>query len=191
MQIESAIEAVLFSVGDFVTVSELSRAIGASEEEIQTAANHLKQSYMDRNAGIQLIVCNDAYQLSSVSAYYDCIREVLMPRREQPLSHAALEVLSVVAYNQPVVKSRIEFVRGVDSSATLNRLVERGLVEECGRLDTPGKPILYRTTNEFLRTFGLQTLEELPSFSEFSGILPEEKEQEAQDADSYADNESQ
>ena len=114
-----------------------------------------------------------------------------MPRREQPLSHAALEVLSVVAYNQPVVKSRIEFVRGVDSSATLNRLVERGLVEECGRLDTPGKPILYRTTNEFLRTFGLQTLEELPSFSEFCGMLPEEKEQEAKDTESDADNESQ
>lgn len=190
MQIESAIEAILFSVGDFVTVSELSRAIGVSEAEIKAAAEKLKQSYIDKNAGIQMIVCNDAYQLSSVAAYYDCIREVLMPRREQPLSHAALEVLSVVAYNQPVVKSRIEFVRGVDSSATLNRLVERGLVEECGRLDTPGKPILYRTTNEFLRTFGLQSLEELPSFAEFSGTLPEEKEQETPEEADDSDSES-
>ncbi|MBE7060430.1 MAG: SMC-Scp complex subunit ScpB [Ruminococcaceae bacterium] len=157
---ERIIEAVLFASGDPVTTEELKNILEI--ENVEEIADAVAAKWDNEKRGIRIKRVADRYYLCSNELYYDYIVKLIEPRRQSGLSNAALETLSIVAYNQPVTRSTIEFVRGVNSDGALSRLVERGLVEECGRLETPGKPLLYRTTDVFLRAFGLSDISELP-----------------------------
>lgn len=155
-------EAILYSVGDMVTAKEIADALEITEEEVHRLLHQMMDEYSEAKRGIQIIEIGDGYQMSSSPDCYPAIRKLLEPRKKQGLSGASLEALSIVAYNQPVTKSTVEFIRGVDCSYVMNKLLERGFIEEAGRLDGPGKPILYRTTTEFLRCFGLRSVDDLP-----------------------------
>lgn len=161
----ATIEALLFAAGKPLEVSEIVEITEQSEINVLEAIKHLKDRLEAEENGICLIKLEDAYQLTTKPQYYDYMVKMMAPAQKSMLSGAALETLSIVAYNQPVTRSSVEFIRGVNSDSAINRLIERGLIEECGRLDTPGKPLLYRTTPEFLKSFGITSLDELPDIS--------------------------
>lgn len=162
MKPECLLEAVLFGAGDSVTVQELAAAMGIEPAAVRETAEALAAKYEREARGIKIITLADAYQMCTREQYVDAVRAVTEPKRKRGLSSSALETLSIVAYHQPITKGRIELIRGVDSSYSVLKLLERGFIEEAGRLDAPGRPILYKTTEEFLRSFGLSSLEELP-----------------------------
>lgn len=162
-QLEAGLEAVLFAAGDAVPVDRLAAALDTSCEALLDAAEALENLYDFENRGIMLLRLEDKLQLCSRPLYAEAARRVTESRKPPSLSAAALEVLTVVAYRQPVTRAFIDQLRGVDSGGTVAGLVEKGLIEEAGRLDVPGRPILYKTTETFLRTFGLSSLEELPA----------------------------
>ena len=164
--IESAVEAVLFSVGEAVELERLRSAIDITDEELAEAVQSLKRRLEESGSGIRLIEIDDSVQLCSAPEYFEYIQKAVQLRRQLGLSAAALETLSIIAYNQPVTKGKIEFIRGVDCSHSVSRLTERGLIDEVGRAEAPGRPILYATTMEFLRCFGLKSLDELPPLPE-------------------------
>lgn len=159
------IESVLFAAGEAVSAQKLAEISQTTKEEIVAAAQKLNADYTEHKRGFALIEIDDGYQICTRPEYYTYVQAIVGARRQQGLSSAALEVLSIVAYNQPVTRNTIEYVRGVNSDYAVHRLVERGLIEERGRLDAPGKPILFVTTQEFLRCFGLKSLEDLPDFN--------------------------
>lgn len=163
------LEAILFAGGEPVPTSRLAAALGLTEEQTEKAAVLLGEKLNSPDSGIELLRLGDGWQLATKKQYEEPIRTVFELRRSTPLSSAAFEVLAVVAYNQPVTKAYVEQVRGVDCSGVISSLVLKGLIEECGRLDLPGRPILYGTTDTFLRCFGLENLSELPP-------LPEDEE---------------
>jgi len=161
-EIECAIEAILFVSGEPVKISRISEVLGVAEQEIEFAADRLRDHYSYVRRGIRLVKLEDRLQLCSSPEYADYIRRALETRKPPQLSQPALEVLSIIAYFGPVTRAYIEQIRGVDSSYTVGLLQERELIESCGRLAAPGRPMLYRTTHNFLRTFGLESLKELP-----------------------------
>lgn len=161
-EIKNAIEAILFANGNSVAVSRLATALEITETQAQTYADELVKEYTDSQRGITIIKLDDSYQMVSQKAYAPYIRTVMDLRRNTPLSQAAMEVLAVVAYNQPVTKSFVEQVRGVDCSGVIGSLTTKGLIEEKGRLELPGRPLLYGTTENFLRCFSISSLDELP-----------------------------
>ena len=182
INISAAIEAILFSSGDSVEKSRIAQALGITDDQVDEAADRLVDDYKAQNRGITIIRLGTAYQMTAVKAYAPQIRTVMDLRRNTPLSQAALEVLAVVAYNQPVTKAFVEQVRGVDCSGVIGSLTAKGLIEEKGRLELPGRPLLYGTTEHFLRCFNISDIDELPP-------LPEDGEksgdaQEAQEAGS-------
>jgi len=160
--IECAIEAILFVSGEPVKLSRIAAVLGAVDSDVESAASRMRDKYSSERRGIRLLRLDDTLQLCSSPEYADFIRLALETRKPPQLSQPALEVLSIIAYFQPVTRAYIEQVRGVDSSYTVSLLLERGLVEAAGRLPAPGRPMLYRTTHVFLRTFGLESLKELP-----------------------------
>jgi len=168
--IECAIEAILFVSGEPVKVSRLAAVLGIGESDIDEAAESLRGKYSFERRGIRLLKLDNTLQLCSSPEFADCIRQALETRKPPQLTQPALEVLSIIAYFQPVTKAYIEQVRGVDSAYTVSLLAERGLVEPCGRLAAPGRPMLYRTTHTFLRTFGLQSLRELPQLPKIDSV---------------------
>ena len=177
MNIECAIEGILFAAGEPVKLAKIASVLEISIEDARQAAENLKDSY-DKNArGLKIIEIDEGYQLCSRPEYYAYIQDILGEQRRQALSNAAMESLAIIAYKQPVTKGQVEFIRGVNSDGAVNRLVERGLVEECGRLDAPGRPILFKTTQNFLRCFGLKTPDELPEI-DFSKIGKEYEQYE-------------
>ncbi len=157
----NAVEAVLFAGGDPVEKSKLCELFGVSAEEIDLCVDALEKRMDSSGLSFQLVRLDNAVQLCTRREYGDYVSKYLEIKRTAPMSKAALEALAVVAYRQPVTKSYIEKVRGVDCSGIINTLVSRSLIEECGRLDAPGKPILYRTTPDFLRCFGLSSVSDL------------------------------
>ena len=157
----NALEAVLFAGGDPVELAKLCELFGVSEEEIKLCADALEKKIDASGSSFQLVRLDGSLQLCTRREYGDYVSRFLEIKRTAPLSKAALEALAVVAYRQPVTKGYIEKVRGVDCSGIVNTLVSRSLIEECGRLDAPGKPILYRTTPDFLRCFGLSSVADL------------------------------
>ena len=159
-QAEMAMEAILFAAGHPVSYGKLAAVIGLSERDVRSLTARMAEGYGHR--GIQLLLFPDSCQLCTREQFAPLIREALDIRRGGNLSASSMEVLAVVAYNQPVTRAFIDTVRGVDSSYSVGALLNKKLIEECGRLDVPGRPILYRTTPDFLRTFGLRSLEELP-----------------------------
>jgi len=164
--IECALEAVLFSLGEAVETERLAEALEVREDEIKEAVKALQKKYEKENRGFKIIEIENSVQMCSNPDYYECIKRVTQIKKQAGLSSAALETLSIIAYNQPVTKGTIEFIRGVDCTYSVTRLLERGFIDELGRAETPGRPILYGTTMEFLRCFGLKTLEDLPPLPE-------------------------
>ena len=169
---QAAIEAVLFASGEPVPADRIAEALEIDKQTVRRLLSLLEEKYGE--GGIRLIRVGEAWQMVTREEYAPYIRSVLDIRRNTPLSQAAMEALAVVAYHQPVTRSYIEEVRGVDCSGIVSTLVSHGLIEECGRLDVPGKPILYATTPDFLRCFGLSSLEELPAIEKAGGTPAEE-----------------
>ena len=164
----SVIEAILFAAGDPVPASRIALVTGEETQTIVSAARELAAAYEENRCGMRLVQMNDLLQLCSAPEYADFIRRALEQRKPPKLSQPALEVLAIVAYFQPVTRAYIDQVRGVDSAYTVTTLLERGLIEACGRLDAPGRPSLYRTSALFLRTMGMQSLDELPVLPDLS-----------------------
>ncbi len=159
---KSAIEAVIFASGEPIALSRLAQVLDLSEETVATIAEDWMNDINTRNGGIMAVKLDDMYQLCTRKEYAEYVRTAMDIRRNVPLSQAAMEVLSIVAYNQPVTKAFIEQVRGVDCSAVLQGLITKELIEEKGRLELPGRPLLYGTTSVFLRSFSLSSLSQLP-----------------------------
>ena len=176
--IREAFEAILFAAGQPMTYEKLAQALGITEEEAAACADELALSYEGR--GIQLIRVGDGCQLVTREKYLPYIRTALGVRRGGNLSRASLETLAIIAYNQPVTRAYIDEVRGVDTGYVVSSLVEKGLIASKGRLDVPGRPTLYGTTDAFLRVFGLERLDQLPPADQFlsrgdgeSGVNPD------------------
>jgi segregation and condensation protein B len=163
------IEAVLFAYGEPISGEKLAEICECSKTEITAETAALTQKYDKDESGLMLLKLGDFYQLATKPEYASYIKAAIEIKRQTPLSAAAMEVLAIVAYNQPVSKAFVEQVRGIDSSSVVNTLNDRGLVEEAGRLDLPGRPIAYRTTENFLRCFGLRKLGELPELPNADG----------------------
>lgn len=172
-----AVEAILFATGESVSLSKISSAIGKDETEAKKLLEELKKQYQKKERGIQLIELEDSYQLCTKPELYDYLIQVAKQPKKHVLTDVLLETLAIVAYKQPVTKIEIEKIRGVKSDHAVNKLVEYDLVCEVGRLDAPGKPLLFGTTEEFLRRFGVQSVEELPS------IAPEQLEDFKEEAE--------
>ena len=165
----AALEAILFAAGESMPVARLSLVLGAEEEEILRCAGGLAEEYEKGMRGIRLLHLGDKLQLCSAPEYAPYITKALEQRKPPMLSPSALETLAIVAYFQPVTRAYIDQVRGVDSSYTVSSLMERGLIEPAGKLDVPGRPTLLRTTDVFLRTMSVSSLEELPKLPDMSG----------------------
>lgn len=161
-EIRRGIEAVLFAAGDPVGAERMAIAIGVSVEEIHLQAKSLMDTYSFERRGMRIIQLEDAYQMVSAQEQAELITHALETRKPPKLSASALETLTVIAYYQPTTKAFVEQIRGVDSSYTISALLNKKLIEEQGRLSVPGRPILYGTTPDFLRTFGLNSLDEMP-----------------------------
>lgn len=167
-EVESAIEAVLFAAGDPVGVERLCMALDLDRVSVDGACRRLADRYRFERRGMRLLQLGTSYQLCSAPEHAGVIRRALESRRPARLSQTALEVLAVIAYFQPITRAYIDQIRGVDSAYTVSMLADRGLIEECGRLPVPGRPIQYRTTQAFLRSFGLSGLDDLPELPSVS-----------------------
>lgn len=159
----SIVEAILFASGDPIEKSRLVQASGIEEETIEKIINMLNDRYEENESALMIIKLSDSYQLCAREKFIDYIRAAMETRKAAPLSPAAMEALTIIAYNQPVTKGFVEHIRGTDSSSVVNSLVEKNLLEEAGRLDVPGRPIAYKTTAAFLRSFQLSSLDDLPA----------------------------
>jgi len=173
-----ALEAMLFAHAEPVEIERLADALRLSTAETEELLEQLQKRYDEQESGLALLRFGpDRWQMTTRPYYGEMVKRILDTRRNAPLSPAALEVLAVIAYNQPVSRSFIEQVRGVDSSSTVTKLLEKGLIEEAGRLDLPGKPVAFQVTDTFLRVFGLGSLNDLPPLHDESGAgetVPEE-----------------
>ena len=161
-KLQSAIEAILFTMGDSVELEKLASAIGHDEETTKKLIHNMMDKYEAQDRGIRIIELDNAYQLCTKKEMYEYLIRVAKQPKRYVLTDVLLETLSIIAYKQPVTKLEIEKIRGVKSDHAVNKLVEYGLVEETGRLDAPGRPLLFGTTEEFLRRFSVHSLDELP-----------------------------
>lgn len=166
-----AAEAIIFASGDPVSISHMAQVLEISESDMDELIDCLMEEYNQEGRGIRLVKLDGYVQMCTASEYGETVRKTLEMRRNTPLSQAAMEVLAVIAYNQPVTKAYVEQVRGVDCSAVISGLSTKGLVEEKGRLELPGRPLLYGTTPDFLRCLNIHSLQELPP-------LPQKQEAE-------------
>ena len=167
-ELQRAIEAILFAAGERIEVSRLTMALEIDENEIVAAADALADTLAFERRGIRILKLENGYQMVSSGEMADCITKALETRKPPKLSASQLETLTIVAYYQPATKAMVEQIRGVDSAYSVSALLNKKLIEEAGRLNVPGRPILYRTTPDFLRTFGISSLEELPPIEKVS-----------------------
>ena len=165
----SAVEAIIFAAGEPIEASRIGLVLGEETEKIISCARELADAYEESKSGIRLVRMNERLQLCSAPEFATYVQRALEQRKPPRLSQSALEVLAVTAYFQPVTRAYIDQVRGVDSSYTVSSLMERGLIEPAGKLDVPGRPTLLRTTDVFLRTMSVSSLEELPKLPDMSG----------------------
>ena len=169
-KIESIIEAILFTMGESVEASRIAKVIEHDVETTRKIIHNMMDRYEEEDRGIRIIELNDSFQMCTKKEMYDYLIKIAKQPRRYNLSDVALETLSIVAYKQPVTRQEIEKIRGVKSDHAINKLIEYDLIQEVGRLDVPGRPILFGTTEEFLRRFNVQSADELP------GITPEKVE---------------
>ena len=172
--VKNALEALLFACGEPVTAAQLAQVLELDTETVQRLLLDMREEYAGPQRGIVLLQLEDRWQLSPKNEFGDAVKKMLDTRRNTPLSPAALEVLAIIAYNQPVSRSFIDQIRGVDSGSPVQTLIARGLIEEAGRLELPGRPNSFVTTDTFLRCFGLSGLEDLPPLHEQEELLPQE-----------------
>jgi len=177
-RIQAIIEAMLFASGDPVQQETLIEILEIDKKTLGLVVSQMMNEFMEQNRGIMIREINGGYQLCSNPDYFEYVKKLFEPKQKHGLSQAALETLAIVAYNQPVTKAGVERIRGVNSDSAINSLVERNLVAEAGRMDAPGKPILYETTEEFLRCFGYKSLADLPLAEEFFKVEEEFEEGE-------------
>ena len=170
-ELRNSIEAILFANGASIDPQRIATTLEITEKQAQKALENLKNEYENANRGITIVKLKDSYQMVTVKEYAPQIRKAMDLRRNTPLSQAALEVLAVVAYNQPVTKSFVEQIRGVDCSGVIGSLTAKDLIEEKGRLELPGHPLIYGTTENFLRCFNISSIDQLPP-------LPKDDEKE-------------
>lgn len=176
-ELDRAVEAILFAAGEPIAGARMAAALDETTEAVNGSAQRLMDAYAFDRRGVRIVHLDDAWQMCSSGEFADAVARALETRKPPRLSQSLLETLTVVAYYQPVTKTYVEQIRGVDSSYSMTALQNRQLIEECGRLNVPGRPILYRTTPDFLRTFGLQSLDELPEIERMTlEVRPEEAE---------------
>ena len=166
-KVKGIIEAILFAAGREVKINELMSALELSSEEVISSVESLKLDYEKENRGLSIINLNDCYQLCTKKEYYEYIYPIFDKRSKPNLSNAALETLSIIAYNPRITRAEIESIRGVNSDGTIYKLLDYNLIEEAGKMDAPGRPMTYKTTGEFLRMFGISSLEELPDLPRY------------------------
>lgn len=180
-KIQGVIEAILFTMGNSVELSRIAATIEEDEDTTREIIHRMIQQYDEEDRGIQIIELDDSYQMCTKKEMYEYLIKIAKQPKRCVLSEVQLETLSIVAYKQPISRLEIEKIRGVKSDYAVNKLVEYGLIEECGRLDVPGHPIVFGTTEEFLRRFSIQNLDELPSLApEQVETFKEEAEEEAE-----------
>lgn len=177
-RLEGAIEAILFTMGDSVEVSRIAKAIEQDVDTTRKLIHNMMDKYKSEDRGIAVVELGDSFQMCTKKEYYEYLIRIAMQPKKAVLTDVMLETLSIIAYKQPVTKVEIEKIRGVKSDHAVNKLVEYNLVKELGRLDAPGRPILFGTTEEFLRCFGVQALDELPVLNP---VQVEEFKEEAQE----------
>lgn len=166
-KIKGIIEAILFASGRVVTINELVSALEINRDDIITIVENMKQELEEQNRGIEIIKVNDGYGMCTKKEYYEYIYPIFDKRSKPNLSNAALESLAIIAYNPGITRAEIESIRGVNSDATIYKLLEYNLIEEAGKLDAPGRPTTYRTTENFLKMFGYSNLDELPDLPRY------------------------
>ena len=165
---ECAVEAILFASGESVELSKLAYCLELEEADLKPIIESLMNKYEGEERGMKIIQLNDAYQMCTNEIYYDFVSRLVKAPSKKVLTQTLLETLAIIAYKQPITKSGIEDIRGVNAEHAINKLVEYRLICEVGRMETPGKPILFGTTDEFLKYYGLQSLSELPDQPEIS-----------------------
>lgn len=165
-EIEAVIEGLLFAAGDRLSLEKISEVLQIDKKTVKKIINKMMDEYRSTNRGIFIREIDNGYQLCTKFEVYDYIARLIEPRQKQGLSQAAYETLAIVAYNGPVTRAKIEKIRGVNSGSAIERLIERNLIREVGRLDAPGRPVLYDITEEFLRTFGFRSKADLPPIGE-------------------------
>ncbi len=185
---EAIIEAMLFSTGSIITVKDIMNVIELGAEDIEKIIQKMKAKYDANDSGIELVKIEDGYQLCTKKEYYDYIYPLFDNRSKPSISTAALETLSIIAYNPKITRSEIDAIRGVNSDGTIYKLLEYNLIEEAGKLDAPGRPTIYRVTPEFMKMFGLSSLDDLPELPRYKideneqividDILPDEAQDE-------------
>ena len=198
-KIKSIIEAILFSAGRIVETKELMAILELSNEDIDSIIQNMKSEYEEQNRGIEIIKVENGYQMCSRKEYYDYIYPIFDNRAKPSLSAAALETLSIIAYNPKITRAEIEQIRGVNSDGTIYKLLEYNLIEEVGRLDAPGRPTIYSTTKDFLKMFGMSSIEELPDLPKYKideneqividEIIDENKKEESESSQIEKDEE--
>lgn len=184
-EIQAIIEAVLFASGDPVEIEHLADIVDVDKRSLREILKKMMDNYNYERRGIHIIRMEDSYQMCTRGEYFEYVSRLAEPPRKQNLSNAALEVLSIVAYKQPVTRSSIEHIRGVNCDYIVNRLIERNFIEEKGRLDAPGRPILFGTTQHFLRSFGVASLDELPEFDSLGETLEDAEQIEMSEVLDY------
>ena len=166
-QAKSIIESMLFSAGRVVKISEFAKILEMTPDEVEAIVQSYMNDCQEESRGIEVIMVNDGYQLTTKKSSYDYLVQLFDNRAKPSLSAAALETLSIIAYNPKITRAEIEAIRGVNSDGTLYRLMEYHLIEDAGKLDAPGRPTTYRPTEEFLKMFGLSSLDELPELPRY------------------------
>jgi len=179
-QLQRAIEAILFAAGERIDISRLSMALETDENEVETAADALADLYSYERRGIRILKLEKGYQMVSSGEMADYVTKALETRKPPKLSASQLETLTIIAYYQPATKAMVEQIRGVDSAYSVAALLNKKLIEEAGRLNVPGRPIQYKTTPDFLRTFGISSLEELPPIEKITFGEPVELPEQPQ-----------
>ncbi len=177
IDLAASLEAILFAAGEPLAEDKIAQALGLTAGTTHTVLELLQKKYNHPHSGIHIVCIENKYQMTTNPAYIEPVRATLELKRNSPLSQAALEVLAVVAYNQPVTKAFVEQVRGVDCSGVIGSLIQKGLLEERGRLELPGRPLLYGTTDHFLMCLGISSLDDLPSPTEIKNAESSDSEQ--------------
>lgn len=166
MKLEASIEAILFSMGEAVSIKELAKVLEIDEPTLEKILNNMMDKYDNEERGIKLVRLEDSYQLCTKNEYFDILSKLVNMPKKHTLTDTLMETLSIVAYKQPITRQEIEAIRGVSCVHAINKLVEYNLITEVGRLDAIGRPILFGTTEDFLRSFGVQSMDDLPVISQ-------------------------